>query len=133
MIKQYAGRKPILGVCLGHQAIAEAFGGQLENLADVFHGIETAVDILDEKDQLFHGIASPFQAGRYHSWVVSREGLPESLEVTAQDENGTIMAMRHKELNIRGVQFHPESIMTVEGKNMLKNYFQLCVTETVNA
>jgi anthranilate synthase component 2 len=132
LIKQYAGRKPILGVCLGHQAIAEAYGAKLENLEDVFHGIETAVAILDEQDPLFHGIATPFQAGRYHSWVVSRAGLPDSLVVTAQDEKGTIMAMRHKELNIRGVQFHPESIMTVEGKKMLRNYFQLCVKASVN-
>jgi anthranilate synthase component 2 len=122
LIKRYAPKKAILGVCLGHQAIGEAFGGQLENLSQVYHGIETAVDVVDAEEPLFAGVPQSFQAGRYHSWVVKKEDLPESLVVTAVDGQGMIMAFRHKEYNVRGVQFHPESIMTEWGMRMLENF-----------
>jgi anthranilate synthase component 2 len=127
LIKEYTGKLPILGVCLGHQAIGEAFGARLENLADVFHGVETSVTVEDSSEPLFHSLGGQFQAGRYHSWVVSREELPDCFEITAVDEKGTIMAMRHKAYNLRGVQFHPESIMTRAGKQMLRNFFEKCV------
>lgn len=127
LIKKYAATKPILGVCLGHQAIGEAFGSKLENLADVFHGVETEVVVKDDDEPMFKELGGRFQAGRYHSWVVSQNDLPDCFVVTAEDQNGTIMAMRHKEYNIRGVQFHPESIMTTEGKKMLSNFFKHCI------
>lgn len=124
LIQRYAKSKMILGVCLGHQAIGEAFGGKLENLAHVFHGIETPVDIIVEDEILFGGVNKHFQAGRYHSWVVSREQFPSDLEVTAVAENDVIMAMRHREYAVWGVQFHPESIMTTEGMKMLENFLE---------
>lgn len=124
LIKRYAPTKRILGVCLGHQAIGEAFGGQLENLTHVYHGIETAVDIIIEDDLIFQGVDPQFQAGRYHSWVVSREGFPDELEVTAVAENEVIMAMRHREYAVWGLQFHPESIMTAQGMKMLENFLE---------
>lgn len=127
LIQRYAATKPILGVCLGHQAIGEAFGAELENLSEVFHGVETQVEVTVPDAPLFQGIPTAFQAGRYHSWVVRRDSLPDCLEVTAQDEHGTIMSMRHREYNLRGVQFHPESIMTVQGKQLLRNFFEYCV------
>ncbi|MEZ5045084.1 MAG: aminodeoxychorismate/anthranilate synthase component II [Saprospiraceae bacterium] len=121
LIKRYASTKSILGVCLGHQAIGEAFGGQLENLASVFHGVETPVQVTVDDEILFQDMPKEFQAGRYHSWVVSQDAFPSDLEVTAEAENGVIMAMRHKTYDIKGVQFHPESIMTKHGKKMLSN------------
>ncbi len=127
LIKRYAPTKAILGVCLGHQAIGEAFGGTLENLTQVYHGIETAVEVVDAKELLFQNVPREFQAGRYHSWVVKKEDLPERLLVTAVDAQGIIMAFRHKEYNVRGVQFHPESIMTEWGMRMLENFFEYCV------
>ena len=127
LIKRYAPTKPILGVCLGHQAIGEAFGGALENLTQVYHGIETPIQVVDESEVLFKDIPKVFQAGRYHSWVVRKEELPEAFIVTAVDEQGIVMAMRHKEYNVRGVQFHPESIMTEWGMRMLENFFEHCV------
>lgn len=130
IIQTYAPTKPILGVCLGHQAIGEAFGGELLNLSKVFHGMETPVEVIEEKEPLFHGLPRQMQVGRYHSWVVKKENLPEVLEVTAIDDTGEIMAFRHKEYNVRGVQFHPESIMTPEGKAMLQNFLQLVSEKT---
>ncbi len=124
LIKQYAGKKSILGVCLGHQAIGEAFGGDLHNLTSVYHGLETPVDIAVPDSVLFADIPSPFMAGRYHSWVVQPEELPEELMVTATAEDGSIMAMRHREFSIYGVQFHPESVMTPYGKKMLANFLK---------
>ena len=122
VIRTYAGRKPILGVCLGHQAIGEVFGGRLENLNSVFHGVQTPIDLTAD-EVLFRGIDFPTQVGRYHSWIVSREGFPECLEVTAvSSDEGQIMALRHKTLDVRGIQFHPESILTPEGKTMMKNW-----------
>ena len=124
VIKTYAGKKPILGVCLGHQAIGEAFGGKLENLSDVFHGVATPCHKVGE-DPIFSGISNDFTVGRYHTWVVSKEGFPECLEVTAESDEGQIMALRHKTLNVRGIQFHPESVLTPDGKKMLQNWLFL--------
>ena len=124
VIRTYAARKPILGVCLGHQAIGEAFGGKLENLSDVFHGVATPCHLTSD-DPLFSSISRDFTIGRYHSWVVSREGLPDCLEVTAVSDEGQIMALRHRELNVRGIQFHPESVLTPEGRIIIKNFIDL--------
>ena len=121
VIRSYAGRKPILGVCLGHQAIGEAFGARLENLADVFHGVATPCHILTN-DTLFRDLSRDITVGRYHSWVVSRENLPSCLEITAESEEHQIMALRHKDFDIRGIQFHPESVLTPDGKQMLQNW-----------
>lgn len=124
VIRTYAGRKPILGVCLGHQAIGEAFGGKLENLSDVFHGVATACHIVTD-DPLFSGLDRNITVGRYHSWVVSRDGFPDCLEITAESLEGQIMALRHREMNVRGIQFHPESVLTPDGKKMLQNWMLL--------
>jgi len=124
VIKTYAGKKPILGVCLGHQAIGEAFGGKLENLSDVFHGVATPCHLTGD-DALFSGISKEFIIGRYHSWVVSKEGFPDCLEITAESDEGQIMALKHKTLNVRGIQFHPESVLTPDGKKMLQNWMYL--------
>jgi anthranilate synthase component 2 len=121
VIRTYAGRKPILGVCLGHQAIGEVFGAQLENLSDVFHGVATPCHIVAD-DPIFSGIDHNITVGRYHSWVVSRNGFPDCLEVTATSDEGQIMALKHRELNVRGIQFHPESVLTPDGKKMLQNW-----------
>lgn len=124
LLKKYAGEKPILGVCLGHQAIGEAFGGDLHNLTSVYHGLETPVDITESGSTLFVDIPTPFMAGRYHSWVVEPAKLPTELMVTAIAEDGSIMAMQHREFPIYGVQFHPESVMTPYGKKMLANFLK---------
>lgn len=124
VIREYAGRKPILGVCLGHQAIGEAFGGRLENLSEVFHGVATPCHIM-ANDPLFDGLDKTITIGRYHSWVVSKEGFPACLEVTAESEEGQIMALRHKEYNVHGIQFHPESVLTPEGKTIIQNFIDL--------
>ncbi len=120
LIKEYASSKSIFGVCLGQQAIAEVFGGELVNLKKVYHGVETAIKII-QKDYLFEGIPQKFKAGRYHSWIVD-QNLPSELEVLAIDANQQIMALRHKRYDLRGVQFHPESIMTKYGKQILQNF-----------
>jgi anthranilate synthase component 2 len=124
VIRTYAGKKPILGVCLGHQAIGEVFGGKLENLSDVFHGVATPCHILND-DPIFSGIERDITIGRYHSWVVSNENFPDCLEVTAVSDEGQVMALRHKTLNVRGIQFHPESVLTPDGKKMLQNWLFL--------
>jgi len=121
VIRTYAGKKPILGVCLGHQAIGEVFGAKLENLSDVFHGVATPCHIVAD-DPIFSGLDRDITVGRYHSWVVSQEGLPECLEVTAVSDEGQIMALRHKTLNVRGIQFHPESVLTPDGRKMIQNF-----------
>ena len=121
VIRTYAGKKPILGVCLGEQAIGEVYGGKLTNLDEVFHGIQSPVT-LTATDYLFEGLPSTVQVGRYHSWVVDRKDFPECLEVTAVSEEGYVMALRHRTLDVRGVQFHPESVLTPEGKQMLGNW-----------
>ncbi len=121
VIRTYAGRKPILGVCLGHQAIGEVFGARLTNLATVHHGVASLCTITTD-DYLFQGITAPFTVGRYHSWVVSPEHFPTELEVTATSPEGEIMALRHRSLDIRGLQFHPESVLTPEGATLLRNW-----------
>ena len=124
VIRRYAGRKPILGVCLGHQAIGEAFGGTLENLSEVFHGVATPCHIIAE-DPLFKGIAPDFEVGRYHSWVVSKENFPDCLEITAVSNEGQVMALRHRTMEIHGIQFHPESVLTPEGRIIIQNFLAL--------
>ena len=121
LIKAYAPTKDILGVCLGNQAIAEAFGGTLVNLEDVYHGIATNIRVI-QKHVLFDGLPEQFEVGRYHSWVVNPKGLPCEIEVTAVDEAGNIMALKHKSYNVHGVQFHPESVLTPNGKTIMKNF-----------
>jgi anthranilate synthase component 2 len=125
VIRAFSGRKPILGICLGLQAIYEAFGGSLLNLPTVQHGVTSIVRILDEKDPLFEGIQSPFHAGRYHSWVCNPDSQPEQLLITAVDHAGNIMACRHHTHKTFGFQFHPESILTPEGKRMIKNFVEI--------
>lgn len=122
LIKEYAATKSMLGVCLGHQAIGEAFGGKLENLSTVYHGVATPVKLTATKSTLFKGLPDEFEVGRYHSWIVAEEGLPKELEVTARDENNFIMAMQHKKYDVKGVQFHPESVLTPEGEKILRNW-----------
>ena len=124
VIKTYVGKKPILGVCLGHQAIGEVFGGKLENLSDVFHGVATEGTQFGN-DELFSRLPNRITMGRYHSWVVSKEGFPDCLEITAESDEGQIMALKHKTLNIRGIQFHPESVLTPDGRQMLQNWLFL--------
>jgi len=121
LIKEYAGKKPILGVCLGHQAIGEAFGATLTNLEDVYHGVATKIKTI-QPDYIFDGLESEFEVGRYHSWIINNNNLPECLEITAMDNNGQIMALRHKQYDIHGVQFHPESVLTPMGETIIKNY-----------
>lgn len=129
VIRRYAGRKPILGVCLGHQAIAEVFGGRLENLRTVYHGLQTPTHIINH-DYLFEHLPETFEAGRYHSWVVSRSGLSDCLEVTAISDDGHIMALRHRTYDVRGIQFHPESILTPEGARILQNWLNHPICQT---
>ena len=122
IIKEYAGKKPIFGVCLGQQAIGEVFGGSLINLAEVFHGVATKAKQTVDDEPLFKYIDKEFEIGRYHSWVVDPEGFPEELEITSVDDNGQIMSLRHRKFDLRGVQFHPESVLTPEGKKMVRNW-----------
>ena len=122
VIRTYAGRKPMLGICLGEQAIGEVFGGRLTNLSDVFHGVQTPVEIVSVHDPLFRSLPQIIQAGRYHSWVVDTEGLPECLEISAVSEEGQIMALRHRDLPIYGIQFHPESVLTPDGRTIVGNW-----------
>jgi anthranilate synthase component 2 len=122
VIKTYASTKSILGVCLGHQAIAEAFGGTLINLENVYHGIATNCTVLKKDAKMLQGLAENFTIGRYHSWVADEKTLPKELLITAKDDNGQIMALQHKTLDVHGVQFHPESILTPEGKRIMENF-----------
>ncbi|MGZ3952011.1 MAG: anthranilate synthase component II [Flavisolibacter sp.] len=124
LIKEYASTKSILGVCLGHQAIGEAFGGSLINLSTVYHGVSTPVKIVkhEAKHDLFEGLPDEFEVGRYHSWIVSEKDFPKELDITARDENGYIMAMQHKTYDVQGVQFHPESVLTPDGETILRNW-----------
>jgi len=124
LIREYASSKSILGVCLGHQAIGQAFGGRLVNLSTVYHGVATPVHIL-KTGGLFEGLPATLEAGRYHSWVVGEDDFPEVLEVTARDDNGYIMGLRHKSLDVQGVQFHPESVLTPDGEQLLKNWLKI--------
>jgi len=126
LLQRYAASKKILGVCLGHQAIGEAFGASLKNLDQVYHGVETPIQVTVPESTLFSGLPTVFPAGRYHSWVVERNSITQPLVVTAQDSQGEIMAMRHREYDVFGLQFHPESIMTPDGKQMLENFLSYC-------
>jgi len=123
-IKQYAPHKKILGVCLGHQAIGMAFGSKLHNLKKVYHGVKTPVEITDQKDEIFKEIPKITEVGRYHSWVIEPGSIPEDLQVTAQTDDGQIMAVKHKKFKVWGLQFHPESIMTDKGKQMIQNFLE---------
>lgn len=126
VIRTYASRKPILGVCLGHQAIGEAFGARLENLSEVFHGVATPCSVCDAASSvLFQGLPATFTIGRYHSWAVSREDFPSCLEVTAVSPEGQIMALRHRDYEVYGIQFHPESVLTPDGKQIIQNFLNL--------
>lgn len=122
VIKTYAPTKSILGVCLGQQAIGEVFGGSLINLEKVYHGVATKVSITVPDEVLFKGLNNEIEVGRYHSWVVSKEDFPEVLEITSVDANGEIMSLRHKTFDVRGVQYHPESVLTPDGKKILQNW-----------
>ena len=133
VIRTYAPTKSILGVCLGHQAIGESFGGKLENLETVYHGIATPVMLCRNKEKngsaktkkdLFEGLPNEINVGRYHSWIVSKETLPSDLEITALDENGYIMGLRHKTYDVEGVQFHPESVLTPDGEKIMENWLK---------
>lgn len=121
VIKQYAALKPMLGVCLGHQAIGSVFGAQLTNLSEVFHGIQSTIEICPE-EPLFKGLPREIEVGRYHSWVVDNKNLPQCLKVTATSKEGQIMALRHTAYNLCGIQFHPESILTPHGKTIVANW-----------
>lgn len=123
VIRTYAGRKPILGVCLGHQAIGEVFGASLENLKEVYHGVQTEGTQMGN-DYIFEGLPERVMMGRYHSWVVAKDSVPECLEVTAMSDDGEIMAMRHRQYDIHGIQFHPESVLTPEGKTIVGNFLK---------
>ncbi|MEO6612865.1 MAG: aminodeoxychorismate/anthranilate synthase component II [Chitinophagaceae bacterium] len=126
LIKEYAATKSILGVCLGHQAIGQAFGGNLINLSSVYHGVATEIQVLSPgsgvRSPLFNGLPDKIEVGRYHSWIVSEENFPAELEITARDDNGYIMALQHKQFDVQGVQFHPESVLTPEGEKILRNW-----------
>jgi len=126
LIKEYAATKSILGVCLGHQAIGEAFGGSLINLSTVYHGVSTPVKIVkhEAKHDLFEGLPDEFEVGRYHSWIINEKNFPKDLDITARDENGYIMALQHKTYDVQGVQFHPESVLTPDGETTLRNWLK---------
>ncbi len=123
LIKEYASTKSIFGVCLGQQAIAEAFGGSLTNLTKVYHGIATPVELIGESS-LFEGLPKTFHVGRYHSWVVNESDLPASLSITSKDAEGYIMSLEHKEYDVKGVQYHPESVLTPEGARIIGNWLK---------
>jgi anthranilate synthase component 2 len=133
LVKEYAASKSILGVCLGHQAIGEAFGGKLVNLDTVFHGVATKIKVGSRdpmaigsgaRNRLFENLPAELEVGRYHSWVISKENFPDELEITAEDENGMIMALQHKKYDVQGVQFHPESVLTPMGEQILGNWLK---------
>jgi anthranilate synthase component II len=124
LIKEYAATKSILGVCLGHQAIGQAFGGDLINLSTVYHGVATDCKLNIVESRLFEGLPVSIEVGRYHSWVVSKENFPEELEITAEDDNGMIMGLQHKKFDVQGVQFHPESVLTPDGEKILRNWLR---------
>lgn len=127
VIKKYAGKKPIFGVCLGLQAITEVFGGKIINLDDVFHGVATEMKVTDKNATIFKGVPETFLAARYHSWAATDEGFPEEIQVTARDEDGLIQAIEHKVFPISAVQFHPESILTDVGEQLVTNFINSCM------
>jgi anthranilate synthase component 2 len=129
LIEKFAPSKSIMGVCLGQQAIAEVFGGKLINLKNVYHGVATKIKVDEHRtktqNDVFKDFPSEFEAGRYHSWVVDSENFPQDLEITARDENGLIMGLRHRTYDVQGVQFHPESVLTPEGEKMMRNWLSI--------
>lgn len=125
IIKEFAPKKSMFGVCLGHQAIGEAFGGKLHNMNRVLHGIATPVELTQNDSVLFTGLPQSFEVGRYHSWIVKSEDLPSCFEVTSYDQEGMIMSMKHKEYDVQSVQFHPESVLTPLGEKMIENWLSL--------
>lgn len=130
LVRTFYSTKSILGVCLGHQAIAEAFGGRLLNLPSVYHGVSTPLEVLTDPageplSPLFKGLPTSLDAGRYHSWIVNKDFLPRELQPTAIDDNGEVMAMQHRDYNVQGVQFHPESVLTPFGETILKNWLDI--------
>lgn len=128
LIREYGPTKSILGVCLGHQAIAEAYGGSIANLSTVYHGVTGLMKQLVPGDYLFNGVPLEFDAGRYHSWVVEHDTLPVELEITVENDEGYIMAIRHRRHDVRGVQFHPESVLTEYGGKMILNWIQKVIS-----
>lgn len=125
LIERYAATKSILGVCLGHQAIGQAFGGKLTNLSTVFHGVATPARLINRQAKdLYQGLDDTIEIGRYHSWVVDQQDFPESLEITAVDDQNYIMGLRHKKYDVQGVQFHPESVLTPQGKTIIQNWLK---------
>ncbi|MGD2033530.1 MAG: aminodeoxychorismate/anthranilate synthase component II [Bacteroidales bacterium] len=125
LIKKYSETKSIFGVCLGHQAIAEAFGGKLINLEKVYHGVSTRINIVAPEDPLYKEVPGSLEVGRYHSWVVSREGFPDCLKINSLDEQGIIMGISHKEFDVKGVQYHPESVLTQHGLKIVENWLKV--------
>ncbi len=129
LIEKFAPSKSIMGVCLGQQAIAEVFGGKLINLKNVYHGVATKIKVDEHRtktqNDVFKDLPSEFEAGRYHSWVVNSENFPKDLEITARDENGLIMGLRHRTYDVQGVQFHPESVLTPDGEKMMRNWLSI--------
>lgn len=124
LIKEYASSKSILGVCLGHQAIGEAFGGKLINLSTVYHGVATDCQLQTANSRLFTGLPEHIEVGRYHSWIVDEKNFPKELEITARDDNNYIMGLQHKTFDVQGVQFHPESVLTPKGEQILQNWLK---------
>lgn len=125
LIECYAQTKPILGICLGHQAIAEAFGGKLKQLKKVYHGLKSEIFIKDSSSPILQGLGNKIEVGRYHSWVVDRASIPEVISILAEDGEGQIMAMQHQRLPVFGLQFHPESVLTLSGRQIIQNFIQL--------
>ena len=129
LIKEYASSKSILGVCLGQQAIGEAFGGSLINLTTVYHGVATKIKVnparTKSENDIFNSLDDELEVGRYHSWIVSKDNFPNELEITAEDENGYIMALQHKNFDVQGVQFHPESVLTPDGEQIMRNWLNV--------
>ncbi len=123
IIMEYGATKSILGVCLGMQAIGEVYGGSLLNLKEVYHGVATSIEVFVDDEYLYAGLEKELEVGRYHSWVVAKE-LPPQLQATSYDIKGEVMSLRHKEFDVRGVQFHPESVLTPDGKKMIKNWVE---------
>jgi anthranilate synthase component 2 len=124
VVAAYAGRIPIFGVCLGLQAIIEVFGGQIENMGEVFHGVATEMEVIEKEATIFKGIPQKFEAARYHSWIASKENFPKTIAITAIDEDGGIQAIQHTEFTISAVQFHPESILTEVGEQIVRNFLE---------
>jgi anthranilate synthase component 2 len=124
VIRTYSKSKSILGICLGHQGIGEVFGAELFNIPKVLHGVTSSVSILDNTEYLFHGVNNNFEATHYHSWAVKSDSIPSSLKVTATNGEGLIMGLRHVEYDVKGLQFHPESVMTIEGPKMIANWLK---------